>query len=275
MRPFLIYGSNDKARYDYAKDVAHNNLWNFISMDSKNYKNFSKQYISSTLDSTRTVFFLNNIDKLSIKDSIDFLKLIEGSPHVFILASETLPTNYILKKSCLHKSLGFKLGKISSCLKSLMCETNRDLVRLAIQDRSPKFPIFLFHILKKNAWKSPEVIPSLIKINQNLYKVKPAYIQSLLAFAFPPKKYDTYSAKKEDNKMMKKILAKIRKSFYVSKSKAADLYLLFNRLGSVPEKAIVLSDEEKEFLGVGLAGRKEEVQTLEAPVKTSSLSEFF
>lgn len=271
MKPFLVYGGSDKARFDFGKETAAENLWNFISLEAKNFEAFSKPFISQSLDSSKTLFFLYNAQSLSIKHSIKFLELIKNSNNIFILATPSLSSiNYILRKSCLHKSLGLKLNKIDSWLKAIMTIGDRDSVRLILKDADP---IFLFHILKKSAWKKPEVLEPMMKINRNLYKVKPAYIKSLLAFAFPPKKYDTHSAKKEDNKMMKKILAKIRKSFHVSKSKAADLYLLFNRLGSVPEKAIVLSDEEKEFLGI--SSEKVEQQTLEAPVKTSSLSEFF
>lgn len=274
MKAFLVHGSSDKARYDYAQNVAHENSWNFISLDSKEYKNFSKHFISSTLDSTRTVFFLNYADKLSYENSIDFLQLIKDSPHIIILSAEVLPNvNFILKKSCSQISLGLKLSRLMSCLKTLMTEEDRDLVRLAIKEEDP---LFLFHVLKKSAWKAPEVIPSLMRINRNIYKNKPAFILSLLAFAFPKRMFAIGAGKKknDESKMRKKILKKIAKAFHLSSSKVADLYLLFRRLGSVPERVIALSDEEKKFLGISaFSSMLPEKQTLKAP--TSSLSEFF
>lgn len=271
MKPFLAYGGSDAVRLSFAKDAAQRNNYNLILLNHKEFEDYSKPFLSSNLESSqaKNIFFIFDVNKWSIKQTERFFKLIKDSPHVFVLSSPTfLGANYILRKSCLKKNLGEERNEITEVLKSIMLEENRDSVRITIENIDPTF---LFHILKKGAWRTPEVLNALIRISQKLYKSKPEFITSLLAFALPKRAFALSYKKPEKNKLEQKILRKISKAYKLNSSETAGCYTLISRLKLAPVE-LRLDDKQKIFLGV----KPEEEQMLEAPkIETANLSEFF
>ena len=261
----MIIGSSDKVRQDYAQSMANENSYNFIAIDGPDYKTFSKSYITSSLDGTKTLFYFYDIDKLSLEKCEDLLSLVSHSNHIFIFSLPTYPTsNYILTKNCISKNLGSKANGLSETLKILMTTPDRDSVRLAIADEDP---IYLFHILKKNAWHSPETLTFLEEISRMLYKCKKSYITSLLAYGFPMKPYPTFESKKVKNTLVESLKSKIVKEFNTNPDETADIYLLCKSIGMSP---VDLTDEEMQLFGFPMSPK--EVKKVNS---TKTLESFF
>lgn len=274
MRPFLIIGSTDKARYDHALQVAHQNQFHFIPLNQKEFFSHEKDFFTATLDEALCLFYIEDVDKLTYEESMKFLELIKDSPHRFMFSCQTYP-NYVLQKGCLTTPIGDSTSELTFYLKTLLTEPNRDAVRLALINSDP---IHLFHILKKDAWKSPEALQVLLHISQNIFKVHKSYIISLLAFALQNKPFALSRTLKRENKMEKSIISKIAKAIpYYTTSEVGDVYHLLAR-GTLSAKDVMetgrleLTDEEKAFLGIATAEQSQEAKVF---AKAVEISEFF
>ncbi len=273
MRPFVIYGSSDKARYSFGLKVAQENNYIFEAFEAKEVESYSKHFLTSTFASNKILFFMLEPEKLSYPQVLRFLELIKDSPHIFLLSTANLSkVEYALQKMCLKKSLGTTQNAVTSALQALMTTENRNEVRKTISEVDP---LFLFHILKRDCWKAPETLPAMLRISQYIYKSKKSYITSLLAFALPQKTFALSYKKAEGDKMMKSILGEIAKVYNVNSSEAADIYLLIKKAVSLPEE-LQLSDEQTKFLGVTPSfGEDKQASIAESPVILANLEDFF
>jgi hypothetical protein len=237
---------SDKLCYDHALSVAQKNGWHFISLNAKDFAAYEKDFYTSSLDGAICVFYLSDAQLLTIPESEIFVKLIEDSPHRFMLGASE-PVNWVLKKFGLATPLGSTESELTSSLKILLGEPDRDVARLALQSQDPKH---LFHILKFGAWQHEPSLDEMIKISRNLYICHSDYILSMLAFALAPKTFATFHKKKEENPLQKSIKFKLEKSLpNYNKTEIADVYLLAGSAKFIPPY-LDLSDEEKKFLGV-------------------------
>jgi len=268
LKPFLVFGLGDKARQNYAEQVALKNSYIFHALDSKEILNYSKEFLSSTLDASRIVFYIYDVNKLTFEACLQFLELIRSSPHIFILSSPTfLGVNSELRKVCQKIPLSSKLDEMTEVIRNLMINSDRDAVRVALIDVDH---LYLFHKLKFGCWHSAETLGAMLEISQYIYKCKADYIKSLLAFALPAKPYALSHAKKEKNKLQESILSKLTKAYRQNSAESANLYLLIRQMHFAPEE-VQLTEEERDFLGVTL-----EAQTPEAPfVAAANLEDFF
>lgn len=272
MKPFIIYGGTDKERQNYAENVAYENKWNFITLDCKDFKLYSRYYITSNMDNTKTLFFIYDCQKMDADKSNEFLQLVKDSNHIYMLSIPiSSDINYDLKKNCLTKNLGDKMSDLMLALKNLMTVADRDSVRLAIENIDPNL---LFHVMKKEAWQSPESLQALLDINRHIYKVKPDYIRSLLAYRLPKKAFATnFTTKKVENKMQKSIQDKLAKTYHLNGDESADLYQIVLQTHAEPERTgHLLTQEEKQFLGIV---DKPMQATLTSPKPKQSLESFF
>lgn len=247
MQPFVIYGSTDKARQDYAESVSNENDYGFKTIDVKNFELYSRAYVTSGLDNRRTLFFFYDCEKLDVAKATKLLELVKGSNHIFMLSVPTSSDmNYVLQKGCLKKNLGDKMSDLTNALKNLMTVADRDSVRFAIENIDPNL---LFHVMKKEAWQSPESLQALLDINRHIYKVKPDYIRSLLAYKLPKRAFNTnFQTKKQDTKLLKGIQVKLSKQYHLNSNETADLYSLIKMTKSDPN--IELTKEERQFIGI-------------------------
>ena len=214
-------------------------------VESKDYRSLSKQFLTSNLEGIKTLFYLFDVEKLSFEKCQELIDLTKDSPHIFMFSLPTYPNNYVLTKNCLSKNLGSKPSELTEALKALMCLEDRDAVRIAIADMDP---IYLFHILKKNAWQVPETLDALSKISQNLYKVKKSFITSMLSYSLPVRAFTTgANSKTEKNKMVESIKLKISKTFKYNSDETANLFLLCKSLKIAP---VVFSEDEEIYLGI-------------------------
>lgn len=260
-----MVGSTDKARYDWALNVAREQNYHFININAKEFASHEKEYFTSTLDEALCLFYFEDSYKLTVPESIAFAKMIQDSPHRFVLSSPSFP-NYILQKHCLVKPLGEAKDEVSFALKQLQTNPDRNSVRLLISNSDP---IHLFHILKSGAWIDQNQLNTMIRISQNIYKSNSSYILDMLVFALKTKPF-RLSKKPKVDEMQISILKKLKKALpnYTS-SEIADVYLLVDSaLG--PEK-LDLSDEEKAYLGL----KNEVEQTQETFIKAVNLSDYF
>ena len=271
--PLILWGSTDKARYEYGKKVALDNNYIFEPFESKDFESYSKHFLTSTFASNKILFFMLEPEKLSYNQCLRFLELIKDSPHIFLLSTANLSkVEYALQKMCLKKSLGATQNAVTSALQALMTVDDRNAVRLAIKDVDP---LFLFYILKRDCWKAPETLPAMLRISRYVFKSRKAYITSLLALAIPKKAFALSYKKAENNKMMKSILEEIVEVYHVNSSEAADIYLLIKKAVSLPEE-LQLSDEQTKFLGVTPTfGEDKQASIAESPVILANLEDFF
>ena len=272
MKPFLILGLTDKARYDYGLKVAQTNNYIFEAFDARDFESYSKKFLTSTLSKERVLFFIFDADKLTFTQAEQFLKLIKDSPHIFLLSAPSLSGfAYILQKNCLKTNLGSTRSQLQFALQSLMTVDDRNAVRLAIEGVDP---LFLFHILKRDCWKSPESLQAMLRISQYIFKCRKPYLYSLLALAFPKKAFALSYKKPEKNKMMQEITQKLAKTYKCNSSEAADFYLLIKQMRFAPEE-LQLSDEQKEFLGLPPTVGEEQAPEAESPVILANLEDYF
>mgnify|MGYP001559085645 CR=1 FL=1 len=270
MKPFLVSGLTDKARYDYGLKVAQTNNYIFEAFDAKDFESYSKKFLTSTLGKERILFFIFDADKLSQTQAEQFLKLVADSPHIFLLSAPALSGfAYILQKNCLKTNLGSSQSQLQFALQSLMTVEDRNAVRLAIESVDP---LFLFHILKRDCWKVPEALTQMLRISQYVYKSKKTYITSLLALALPKKAFAMTYKKSTNDKIMNSILTSVAKLYKCNSSEAADIYLLIKKMGFAPEE-LQLSDEQRNYLG--LPPTVGEEQAPEAPVIIANLEDYF
>ena len=270
MKPFALFGGSDKARYEHGLKVARDNNYIFEAFDAREFEDYSKKFLTSTLGGNRVLFFILDVDKLTQPQAEQFLKLVKDSPHIFLLSAPSLSGfAYILQKNCLKTNLGSTRSQLQFALQSLMTVDDRNAVRLAIESVDP---LFLFHILKKDCWKAPESLTQMLRISQYIFKNRKAYITSLLALAFPKKAFAMTYKKSTNDKIMNSILTSVAKLYKCNSSEAADIYLLIKKMGFAPEE-LQLSDEQKEFLG--LPPTVGEEQAPEAPVITANLEDYF
>lgn len=268
MQPFLLVGNSDRARYDFALQVAREQNFHFIPLNAKEFASHEKLYYTATLDDAKCLFYLEDSHKLTIPESYEFIKMIKDSPHRFILSSPLFP-NYVLQKQCLVKPLGESLDEIQFALKQLQTNPDRDAVRVLLNDADP---IHLFHILKSGAWINQDQLDAMIRISRNLYKVHFTYILDALVFALQAKPMRLMRKPKVDE-MQQAILKKLRKILpHYTLSEVADVYHLLAVGGEsvIPEK-LELTDEEKAYLGL----RSKVEQTQEVFVKAVNLEDYF
>lgn len=246
MKPLIIYGSTDKARQNFAEKMAEENECGFVTVEAKKFELYSRSYITSGLDGKKTLFFFYDVETLTVEQSTKLVSLIKNSGHLFLLSIPFFTDiNFVLKKNCVVKNLGNVISDLNLALKNIMTLNNRDAVKVSLDVVEP---IFLFHILKKEAWQKPECLTVLMNINQYIYKVKKDYIASMLAYCFPKKAYVTnFRTKKNDLSVMKKIKIKLAKTYKLNPNEAADLYQLILFTKEEPVKAL-LTQTEKEYM---------------------------
>lgn len=243
MKSFLLLGP-EKACYDYSLNVAKQNNWHFIPLESCDYANYEKNFFTSSLDEQLTLFYVSECHALSIDDSMNFLGMIESSPNKFILSSHEMP-NWFLKKSCLLIPLvkNFQ-NELSIHLQTLFQEKNRDLARISLAHADP---IHIFHILKFGAYSNNDVMENMLKIGQNLYKCRKSFILSMLCFALPPIPIRTFHRKSKESPLQKSVKEKLKKLYpKFNESEIADIFINISFLGGLD--GMKLSAEEKEFL---------------------------
>ncbi len=223
MRPHLILGGPDKSRYDFGLNVAKENNYNFISLDPKEIFPQEKKFFTSSLDDIPTLFFINDVNKLSASECQRLINIIKDSDRKFILSASVYP-NYILTNFCLLKKMDVVENELSTAIKLLAVENDRKIVRSFLKEIDP---IYLFNILKMDAYRNPEVLDAMISINRNLYKVKKDYIISLIAYLIPQKMFSMYHKKPQVNPLEMSIRKKIKESYRgLTKPEIADVFLM-------------------------------------------------
>ena len=268
MKPFLLLGG-DKSCFDHALSVAQENNFHFSEIQAKDFPSYEKNFYTSSLDEALCLFYLSDADKLSIPQTLQFIEMISKSPHRFMLSGQSV--NWALKKHCLTIVLSKTENELTTQLKTLFSETDRDAARLALQDADP---IHLFHILKFGAWQQSEALEAMLAISRNLYKCHKSFILDMLAFALAPKPLATFHSKTNENPIQKSIKTKLSKMFpHHNSSQIADIFLLASHAKSVPAN-LDLSDEEKAYLGIADASEEQE-QTQAVFLKTANLGDYF
>lgn len=260
----MVFGSSEKARYDFACDAAKRNDYIFMDIGSK-FEIYVRDFFISPINSNKILFYIR-AEGISPERLTELLKLCNESPHVFMLSS---PSYIFRKNALLEKKLGETHNEIFDAIKALMTIEDRDSVRLMLSDVDV---LHLFHTLKFGAWHSPESLASLMNISQYIYKARSTYLISLLAYALPKKAFAVNISKKEKNKLQSSILSSFAKAYKrQNSSEIADLYLLCMKTRSVPE-GVELSEEEQKLFG---ALPKAEPAQEASPEKSPSLTEFF
>ena len=268
MKPFALIGL-DKVCFDHALSIAHENNFHFVSLEAKDFSQHEKDFYTASLDEALCLFYLSDADKLSVAQTLQFIEMIKDSPHRFMLSAQSF--NWALKKHCLTIVLSKTENELTTQLKILFNETDRDSVRLALKNADP---IHLFHILKFGAWQQSEALEAMLAISRNLYKCHKSFILDMLAFALLPKPFATFHSKTNENPIQKSIKTKLSKMFpHLNSSQIADIFLLARGAKIVPAN-LDLSDEEKEYLGIADASEEQE-QTQAVFVKPVNLSDYF
>ena len=239
----------------------------FVTIEAKDFPLYEKNFYTSSLDQAKTLFYLRDSHKLTVDDSMKFVEMVKNSPNKFLLSSDSVSTNWYLKKSCIYKVLQEMQDEITFYLKQLMTEPNRHLV---LENLKEADPVHLFHILKFGAWQNLDSLNHLIEVGRNLYKVKKTYLLSMLVL-MPPKAYAFRRNEQKEDEMQKNIKKKIKSEMpHMKKSSVADTFLLMKNCHS--SLGLDTSPEENTFLGVS---QKEKTSTQAEPfLKAVNLSDF-
>ena len=258
---------SDKQCSEHALSIAHENNFHFVSLEAKDFSQHEKDFYTASLDEALCLFYLSDADKLSVAQTLQFIEMIKDSPHRFMLSAQS--SNWVFKKHCLTIVLSKTENELTTQLKILFNETDRDSVRLALKNADP---IHLFHILKFGAWQQSKALEAMLRINRYIYKSNKTYILSMFAWAISPKPFATFHKKQEEDKLQISIKNKIQKVFKINSSETADVYLLIKNYQIASDK-IGLSDEEKAFLGIVDSAEQEQTQAVF--LRTANLGDYF
>ena len=266
MKPFALIGL-DKVCFDHALSIAHENNFHFVSLEAKDFSQHEKDFYTASLDEALCLFYLSDADKLSVAQTLQFIEMIKDSPHRFMLSAQS--SNWVFKKHCLTIVLSKTENELTTQLKILFNETDRDSVRLALKNADA---VHLFHILKFGAWQSPETLEAMLRINRYIYICHKTYLLSMLSFALPTKALQTFHRKSEENPLQKSIKIKLCRLLpnYTSSEIADAFSLLISSQSCLPN--LQLSDEEKDFLGIVEAAAPQAEQVF---LRTSNLGDYF
>jgi hypothetical protein len=269
LKPFALIGL-DKVCFDHALSIAHENNFHFVSLEAKDFSQHEKDFYTASLDEALCLFYLSDADKLSVAQTLQFIEMIKDSPHRFMLSAQSF--NWVFKKHCLTIVLSKTENELTTQLKILFNETDRDAVRLALKNADP---IHLFHILKFGAWQQSEALEAMLAISRNLYKCHKSFILDMLAFALLPKPFATFHNKTNENPCQKSIKSKLSKMLpSYSSSEIADTFLFLKTFKtSFSSPNLQLSDEEKAFLGIVDSAEQEQTQAVF--LRTANLGDYF
>ena len=252
MRPYLIFGNTDKAKFDFAKNIAKENNYLFQEVEAEKFEEeLFKPVITSTLENQTKLYFIFNCEKIfgfvgrkkskTLSERVkNFLDLIKDSPHKFILSTNNiLKIHYSLREACMLKSLGEEINPLTEALKSLFKQKNRDLVREKLSFLSTEDFHLLLYLLKENCWRNPKALEMMEKVNQKVYKVQNEYLISLLAYGWSSPPIISSIQPRARNKEllnMKKNITELAKKFHTSKRNAIEYFYLLKRLPKKEEK---------------------------------------
>jgi len=234
MRPFLLVSSTDKERYEYAKKIAKDNHWDFISIEPKNAKfELFKASLTSTLNQNRILYFIEDAEKLSEDDCAELIKYTFKSPHRFFFSTRSLyKTKKLLKDSCMVKVLSPRRDDLFEIEYLLMTEPDRDKVR-AEMERTKVEAGQVLHIFKNHVWNaSPDVFRAVERCLQKLYIYKEGYLLSAFCYLFPPKRLPITSQKAGEKEaildMFNGFVSKMRGKYpHLSTAEIRGVYTMF------------------------------------------------
>ncbi len=280
MIPFLVYGLSNKAQYNYARQIAKQEQWNFCEVERQDFETeLNKSSLSTNFYDTPNLIYISGVDSLSPQKLEKLFSLIENSPHRYFFSAHNL---YKLSKEFRDKCHPVKIGEVSAdpffeALEMIMQEPNREKVREYLSKNNIKVETLL-GILQDNAWKvsDPRVLSALENCQNLLYKVDSEFLYSILAYSFPAIRVPIiFVPKRNLYKEEEAIIEKLRRRLKLSGAELLDTYQAIRKIA--PKNSLIvdqlgLSDKEQKFLGVVKPSEKIPVKPSPQVEKLQSLS---